>query len=831
MPRLVIDDREIEVPEGTKVIDAAEMLGIMIPRFCYHKALGAVGACRMCAVKFLQGPFKGVQMSCMIDAKDGMVVSTTDEEAVQFRKWVIEWLMMNHPHDCPVCDEGGQCLLQDETVSGGHGRRRYLGKKRTYRDQYLGPYIQHEMNRCIHCYRCSRFYQEYTGYRDLGPMQIGDRVYFGRFADGDLESPFSGNLVDVCPTGVYTDKTARFKVRRWQLERAPSLCIQCSLGCNTVGNAFYRAIMRVEGRHNPAVNGYFICDACRFGFSYTNGGATHDQRPWSARVDGKEVPMQAAVSRAGELLAELAAKYGPQAIAAVGSDRNSLETQTMLKRICRSNKWRDPVFFLNRASGRKVRNAVRRLDGRLAVSMSEIESADFIMVVGADPLNEAGMSAIALRQAARKNARVVVIDPRPVCMPFEFEHIQAAPDQIEPLLGMLIRNSIPEKDSNKLQQKAKKFWQDLPAKLETRGLQGRIKSLSDQLKVSKKPVIVCGTGIVRASTPDFAADCALLLGQTKRECGIFYILPGANSFSSGLLSGTEGQAFTNILDAIDAGAVRALVVVENDLLRCFHDRKRLEQVLSALELLVVIDYLPAELVERASIFCPSSTVFETPSTFINQEGRVQFAQKVHNGGKPIWGGHPPHVFRDFIPGGDHIPAWKILREFAAKSEEVKPGSNSPGDFMGLEHPALERFGGRYPIDGERVIPAQSELDFSSAQVTGKKPGKVQGLELIMTDWMFGTSEFSAYSDSIRDSIPEPVLSMHPKDAAKAGLSDGNMVFLELENGSVEVKLLVSERMAEGVLVLPRHRWLDWQKIKSFPVRVSPEKITRAPDSK
>jgi len=143
MPRLMIDEQVIEVPSGTRVIDAAEMLGIMIPRFCYHEALGSVGACRMCAVKFVDGPVKGIQMSCMVDAQDGMVVSTTDEEAVAFRKFIIECLMLNHPHDCPVCDEGGQCLLQDETVSGGHGIRKYLGKKRTYRDQYLGPFIAH----------------------------------------------------------------------------------------------------------------------------------------------------------------------------------------------------------------------------------------------------------------------------------------------------------------------------------------------------------------------------------------------------------------------------------------------------------------------------------------------------------------------------------------------------------------------------------------------------------------------------------------------------------------------------------------------------------------
>jgi NADH-quinone oxidoreductase subunit G len=285
MPKLIIDDLEIEVGPGTKVIAAAEQLGIMIPRFCYHPGLGSIGACRMCAVKFLQGPVKGLQMSCMVEAKDGMVVSSTDEDAVDFRKHVIEWLMLHHPHDCPVCDEGGHCLLQDETVSGGHGIRRYRGKKRTYRDQYLGVLVQHEMNRCIHCYRCRRFYQDFAGYRDLGAMQIANRVYFGRYSEGPLQSPFAGNLIDVCPTGVYTDKPSRFKGRRWDFERGSSLCIHCSLGCHTVASARYREVVRLEAGFSEAVNGYFICDRGRYGFYYTN----HSDRPRHARIAGEEV--------------------------------------------------------------------------------------------------------------------------------------------------------------------------------------------------------------------------------------------------------------------------------------------------------------------------------------------------------------------------------------------------------------------------------------------------------------------------------------------------------------------------------------------------------------
>ncbi|MDD3816200.1 MAG: 2Fe-2S iron-sulfur cluster-binding protein, partial [Desulfocapsaceae bacterium] len=285
MPHLIIDDRAVDVPEGTTVIEAAELAGIMIPRFCYLKVLGSVGACRMCAVSFLAGPVKGIAMSCMVKAADGMVVSTTSEEAVAFRRQVIEWLMVNHPLDCPVCDEGGQCLLQDETISGGHEARRYPGKKRTYPDQFLGPFIQHEMNRCIHCYRCVRFYQEYAGYRDFGVMQIGNRIYYGRFADGALESPFAGNLVDICPTGVFTDKTARYKARHWDMQHASTLCIHCCLGCNTTVNAFQQAIISQETRENEAVNGSFICDRGRFGGSFAN----HGERPRQPVADGVKV--------------------------------------------------------------------------------------------------------------------------------------------------------------------------------------------------------------------------------------------------------------------------------------------------------------------------------------------------------------------------------------------------------------------------------------------------------------------------------------------------------------------------------------------------------------
>jgi NADH-quinone oxidoreductase subunit G len=831
MPRLIIDDLEVEVPDGSKVIEAAQRLGIVIPRFCYHEALGSVGACRMCAVKFLQGPFKGVQMSCMIDARDGMVVSTTDEEAVQFRKRVIELLMMNHPLDCPVCDEGGQCLLQDETVSGGHGIRKFRGRKRTYRDQYLGPYVQHEMNRCIHCYRCSRYYREFAGYKDLGALQIGDRMYFGRFSDGKLESPFSGNLVDICPTGVYTDKTARFKVRRWDLQRAPSLCNHCTLGCNTVANAHYRGVMRVEARYNRDVNGYFICDAGRFGFSYSNGGADHKKRPRAPRIGGSDVSAQAALAGAREALGKVAEKNGPRAIAVVGSNRNSLETQCMLKRICRTRDWRGPVFYFDPAKLRKTRSAIENLDGEIAVSMMEIEKADFVIIAGADPLNEAGMSALAVRQAARQQAPVITIDPRPVFVPCDFKHIPATPGEIEPYLGMIVGKAL-EKDSAGFGKKAMDFYRTLIAEYGDRKPLAGIDSLCEQLQSSHRPVIICGTDVTRETTPAFAADCVRLLRLAGKRAGLLYLMAGASSFSSALLSGADGQAFADLIGDIEKGLIRALVVAESDPFHYYPDWKRLDRAMSKLEHLIVIDYFPSETVNRASFFYPASTIFETGSTYINHEGRVQFARQVHHGGVPLWGGeHPPRVYRNFIPGGDHLPAWKVLWEIAGGfTANAGPADISPGEFIPAENAAFEVFGSNsYPVDGIRVLQGKSGLGdrWDSRGIESlEKPKRSEGLELLMVDWMFGTTEFSVWSDSLDAACGEPYLSMHPGDAEFAGLCAGDRVSLELDNGSLEIMISVSDSTAEGVLVIPRHRSLDWRKMEDFSVRVLPGKIRK-----
>jgi NADH-quinone oxidoreductase subunit G len=505
MPTLIIDDITAEVPEGTNVLEAARSIGITIPHFCWHPALGKAGACRVCAVKLLEGPVKGLQMSCMLPAQDGMVVSTTDEEAVALRRSVIEWLMINHPHDCPVCDEGGECQLQDFTIAGGHGIRRYDGLKRTHVNQYLGDQIEHEMNRCIQCYRCVRFYQEYAGGTDFGVTGRAASVYFGRMQDGRLESPFSGNLVDICPTGVFTDKTARFRARYWDYDMAPSICPHCSLGCSTVPMARYRELLKTTARRNDAVNGWFICDRGRF----SNAAVNAPDRPRQALVDGQAVTMDAALDALVGRLSEFLELHGSGSLAIVGSPRMSLEGNIMAARLKEALGAGTLSYFGDESHSDRTMTAVSLLTAENAASQDDVRHADLVVVMECDLLDEAPMMALAVRQAWRNGARVYAVG-----------------------------NGSP------IDAAQRELFETFPAA-----------SLADvPITEARSPVIICGTGHQGLDVEQAAAS-----GSTR----LAFIMEGPNAFGCALLAG-EHDALPLSL-AIADKRVKGIISFEADL--------------------------------------------------------------------------------------------------------------------------------------------------------------------------------------------------------------------------------------------------------------------------
>lgn len=814
MPDLIIDHRPIQVPRGTRVIDAAERLGIMIPRFCYLKVLGAVGACRMCAVMFEEGPVKGLEMSCMVKAADGMRVTTSHPEAVDFRRSVIEWLMLNHPHDCPVCDEGGHCLLQDETISGGHGRRRYTGRKRTYEDQDLGPLIRHEMNRCIHCYRCVRFYREYAGFGDLGTMGIASRVFFGRFASGVLESPFAGNLIDICPTGVYTDKPSRYQGRRWHMQRAASVCLHCSLGCNTVAWGHNGTIIRQESRENSRVNGSFICDRGRYGHAYANLA----ERPRQARLAGRPTDWRHAAEGAAALLKEMGDDAGSSAVAVLGSARNSLETQIILRYLAHHARWRAPRFFAGQREAENTAVAVGRLDSRLATGLAEVGEADCLLAAGADPLQEAPMLALAMRQAARRGARVMMIDPRPIELPFAFEYLPVGIGELAAALAAVVKKAVKKGGRENLGPEEKRFFRGLPDGVQAPGLNRRLAEAAGFVAESRRPVIICGTGITSPATIDLAADLTHLLQRTRAGSRLFYPLAGPNAFGAGLLQ-QSSRYFPSILRDIEAGEIRALVVAESDPFFHFRDQRRLEEALDQLELLAVFDYLPTRLVERADIFIPTATVFEAGGSFINNSGLLQYAAPVQENCIPLalleGGSHPPRSY-DRSAGPRRCPSvYEALLHLAGglairtPTADVSPWSLLPDEYPDQAELLMER----YPADGLELLPRMSEVAPFQAPQEAAAEISPDTLAVLLVDRTFGTEELSCHAEPLEQLAGSPHAFIHFGDATRAGLREGERLRLRSGDEDVGLVLRVTDKMAPGHLVIPRqHRmrgvWRD-----------------------
>jgi len=622
-----VDGKTYEVDGSDNLLRACLSLGMDIPYFCWHPALGSVGACRQCAVKQFKdaNDTRGkIVMSCMTPSADGSYISIADEEAKQFRESVVEWLMTNHPHDCPVCEEGGHCHLQDMTVMTGHATRHYRFNKRTHLNQDLGPFIGHEMNRCIACYRCVRYYDDYAGGTDLGVFGSHANVYFGRAADGTLESEFSGNLTEVCPTGVFTDKThGEHYTRKWDMQFAPSICTGCSLGCNVSPGERYGEIRRIENRYNGSVNHYFLCDRGRFGYGYNN----RKDRPQLPRLrrDGASTDADPADALAylGGLL------RGAKRVIGIGSPRASIEANFALRDWVGAAQFHDGHSSLERALVQQAR-AILEQGPAHSATLKGIEAADAALVLGEDVTQSAPRVALALRQVARGRQRALAADNKlydwqvlatasiaqhdrhPVYMTAvcatRLDDIAAATFHAAPedqaRLGFAVAHAIDATAP------AVGGLDDATQALATR--------IATDLLAARKPLVIAGTAAGSAALLDAAANVARALHARGKPAEICFALPESNSLGTALLDGGDLEA---ALDALQSGHADVLVVLENDLYR--RAPKALVDAALAKARLVVIDHQISATAERAEVLLPAASVFEGDGTLINNEGRAQ----------------------------------------------------------------------------------------------------------------------------------------------------------------------------------------------------------------
>ncbi|MBX7277226.1 NADH-quinone oxidoreductase subunit NuoG [Pseudomonas sp. O39] len=624
MATIHVDGKALEVDGADNLLQACLSLGLDIPYFCWHPALGSVGACRQCAVKQYtdENDTRGrIVMSCMTPATDNTWISIEDEESKAFRASVVEWLMTNHPHDCPVCEEGGHCHLQDMTVMTGHNERRYRFTKRTHQNQDLGPFISHEMNRCIACYRCVRFYKDYAGGTDLGVFGAHDNVYFGRVEDGVLESEFSGNLTEVCPTGVFTDKTHSERYnRKWDMQFAPSICHGCSSGCNISPGERYGELRRIENRFNGSVNQYFLCDRGRFGYGYVN----REDRPRQPLLaGGAKLNTDEALDKAADLLRG-------RNIVGIGSPRASLESNFALRELVGAEHFYSGI---EAAELERIRLVLQVLnDSPLPVpNMRDIEDHDAIFVLGEDLTQTAARIALSLRQsvkgkaedmaeamrvqpwldAAVKNIGQHALNPLFIASLAETklddiaeECVHAAPDDLA-RIGFAVAHALDA---------------SAPAVegLDTEAVE-LAQRIADALLAAKRPLIIAGTSLGSKALIEAAANIAKALKLRDKNGSISLVVPEANSLGLAMLG---GESLDAALQAVTDGKADAIVVLENDLYTRT-DSAKVDAALDAAKVLIVADHQKTATSERADLVLPAATFAEGDGTLVSQEGRAQ----------------------------------------------------------------------------------------------------------------------------------------------------------------------------------------------------------------
>ncbi|MFT4873693.1 NADH-quinone oxidoreductase subunit NuoG [Congregibacter sp.] len=652
MATIHIDGVAYEVEAGKNLLETCLSLGLNLPYFCWHPAMGSIGACRQCAVVQYQNAedqHGRIVMGCMTQVSDGALFSLSGDKAGEFRKAIVESLMINHPHDCPVCGEGGECHLQDMTVMVGHRDRQYRGQKRTHRNQYLGPLIEHEMNRCITCYRCTRFYRDYAGGEDLAALGAHDHIYFGRQNDGVLESEFAGNLVEVCPTGVFTDKTlVNQYTRKWDLQSAPSVCTGCAYGCNTMPGERYGKLKRVHNRFNAAVNGYFLCDRGRFGAAYVNQDSRLEHTGLR-NAQGKYDALDSATA-----LEHLQRLGSTGRLGAIGSPRASVESNYLLRAIAGADNFAPGFSVQEQSLVHRALDLQRRCTASTP-DLDALEGADAILILAEDVTQSAPRLALALRQSVRNKAYEMAADLG--LQPWQDAAVRnLAQNQRSPMFIVTAgdtrlddvaeaRASLDPAGIAAFGFAVAKRLRSSSERMGDENIDTLVASTADALRAAKRPLIVSGTSCGDPACMDAAAQIAEALCELHQPAMLSLVVPEANSLGLAMLVGENAPDLDALRERAQAGELDTLVILENDLYRR-GSRAQIDELLGAFATVIAIDGMDNATTSAAAFVLPAASPLEGEGTLVSMEGRAQ------------------RHFPVFAPAADRQPAWRWLRALA-----------------------------------------------------------------------------------------------------------------------------------------------------------------------
>jgi len=738
MINIEIDGKAVQTERGSTVMDAAHKLGVYIPHFCYHKKLSIAANCRMCLVEVEKAP-KPLP-ACATPATEGMKVKTHSEMAVRAQQGVMEFLLINHPLDCPICDQGGECQLQDLAVGYGGSASRYTEAKRVVMHKDIGPLVStEEMSRCIQCTRCVRFGQEIAGLMELGMAFRGEHAEIVSFVNSSVDSELSGNMIDLCPVGALTSKPFRYTARSWELSRRRSVSPHDGLGTNLAVQVKDNKVMRVLPIENEAINECWLSDKDRFSYEGLNS-PERLTRPM-LKQDGKwiEVEWQTALEYVANGLRQIKSSAGAEQIGALATPHSTLEELYLLQKLMRG--------FGSGNVDSRLRQSDFSTDGKqagvpwLGMSVTDLGNADRYLIVGSFLRKDHPLLSARIRQAVKKGAQANIIHScdDDLLMPLANKTI-VAPDAMVDALSQVVR--------------------DIAAK-QTAGIAGNLAS-------GERVVVLLGNF---AQQHPQAAQLQLLAQQiamaTNGKFG--FLVEAANSVGAHLAGAVPFGAATSGMNAAQmlAAPRKAYILLNVEPELDMHNAQQAMTAMQGADMVVALSAYKHRAADYADVMLPIAPFTETSGTFVSAEGRVQ-------------------SFRGAVkPLGETRPAWKVLRVLGNLL-------NVPG----FEYDTSEAV--RDEVLGGTDVSARLDnaLQPAAQSPAHGHPSVGSGLQRVSEVPIYSTDAVVRRAVALQHThdAAMPFVTMHGSELRKLGLNAGDTVKLSQGNGSVSMTVQPDDRL-------------------------------------
>ena len=754
MLEIEIDGHKLEVADGSTVMDAAQQAGIYVPHFCYHEKLSIAANCRMCLVQVEKAP-KPLP-ACATPVTNGMKVQTHSEQAINAQKGVMEFLLVNHPLDCPICDQGGECRLQDLAVGYGGSASRYDEPKRIVGNKDLGPLISTDMTRCIHCTRCVRFGQEIAGVMELGMIGRGEHSEIIAFVGKTVDSELSGNVIDLCPVGALTSKPFRYSARTWELNRRPSISPHCGLGANTTVQIKQNRVMRVLPRENDDINECWLSDKDRFAYEGLNA-SSRLVKPM-IKQDGKweEVDWQIALDFVAKGLLAVRERHGANQIGALGSAHQTVEELYLLQKLVRG-LGSENIDFRTRQSDFSA-DTVASGAPWLGMPVAEIASLDRVLVIGSSLRNDHPLLALRLRQAAKKKLELNLINPvdDDLLMRVAAKSI-VAPSGMAGALAAVINAVAQIKGA------------PLPADVPVVAVDAAALAIASSMAVAGNSVVWLGNLAQHHPSAGrlhwLAEQLAGLLGAK------FGFLGEAANSVGGYLAEATPRSGLNARQMLEK-TLKAYLLLGVEPECDSYDAAQALAAMKDAEFVVALSPYQHQALEYANALLPIAPFSETSGTFISTEGRVQSFNGI------------------VLPLAETRPAWKVLRVLGNLA-------GLPGfDYDSSEAVRRDAIG-----DGNVLSRLDNSLRAAPAAHVG---GDTIEMERIGEVAPYQADAIVRRAAALQKSAvgAPPVATMNGMDLTRLGINDGDSLKISQGSGVVVVSVKKDDKLPAHCIRIP-----------------------------